>query len=44
MDMQDKNTFIHALVGGINIIAGSAFSLLAEDTQGKTLPLGNIVD
>lgn len=35
-----KNSFINAIKTGVNLFAGAGFSIYAEDSQGKKLPLG----
>lgn len=41
MDIESKSTFERCLVEGINIFTGAGFSLLAEDKQGRPLPIGD---
>lgn len=40
MDIENRNNLIDALTTGANIFVGAGFSLLAEDKQGRSLPLG----
>jgi hypothetical protein len=39
--IESENTFKKALADGINLFVGSGFSLLAEDADGRQMPLGS---
>ena len=39
--IQNENSFQHALRTGVNLFAGSGFSILSKDARGTLLPLGN---
>ena len=39
--IQNQNSFHHALRTGVNLFAGSGFSILSKDARGNSLPLGN---
>lgn len=40
MDIQNENSFTHAVNHGINLFVGAGFSILSEDASGRKLPLG----
>lgn len=40
MEIQNKNTLIHAMKTGINVFVGAGFSLYAYDSRNKKLPTG----
>lgn len=40
MEIQNKNTLIHAMKTGINVFVGAGFSLYAYDKYNKKLPTG----
>jgi hypothetical protein len=40
MKIQNENSFLKALQTGVNIFAGSGFSVLAKDADDRTLPVG----
>ena len=41
IDIQNENSFQHALHAGMNLFAGAGFSILSKDAQGRYLPLGD---
>lgn len=40
MEIQNKNTLIHAMKTGINVFVGAGFSVYAYDKYNKKLPTG----
>ena len=40
MEIQNKNTLIHAMKTGINVFVGAGFSLYAYDSRNRKLPTG----
>src|ERR1700730_18045186 len=38
--IENENTFKKALADGINLFVGSGFSILTEDVDGRSLPMG----
>ena len=41
MEIQNKNSLIHAMKTGINVFVGAGFSLYAYDKKKQKLPSGN---